>query len=172
MKITKQQFKLMVENYLREQDDDIDAILDDESIEGEESQGEQESNDKPDVEEEKPEIPDTSFKVRYDDKTDDIELKSLKDQDSSQKSIFVNGDHRPDIDPDMSLQIIAAHGYIQKDISSAAKEVLRKILSRDNDFKGKSESGIKAVIADKMQSRLGAQSLGVEQIRSILLAKG
>ena len=164
MKLTKLQLKKIVENYLLEQDSDSPEI-EEEPVE--EPRGEQEALDRSDVEQEKPETPDTAFKVRYDDKNVDIELKSLKDNRDAVKSTFVNGELRTDIDAE-KLQTVAAHGYIHKDTSQEAKDVLKKILSRDVDFKGKSESGIKAVIADKMSSKLGVQSLGLEKLRAIL----
>ena len=177
MRMTKRQLVSLVENYLSEQDNEVDDII------GEPDSGETESKDdteepaedetesaKTDSEEKEEdiEIPDISFKVKKDDQNVDIELKSLNRDKPNIKTVFVDGKQRTDIDPDMETQIVAAHGMIHPSTTDAAKEVLQKILRRDKDFIGKSESGMRALIADKMSTKLGAQSLGMDKLRDLL----
>lgn len=172
MKLTRLQLKTIVENYLLEQED-IDAALDDSSPEDSEPEGDEEKEgggDESNVDEEEPEIPDISFKVKNKENVNiNIDLRKLKTKIGSKlHSIFVNDKLRNDIDDEMDMQIIAAHGYIHPDTDKEAKDVLKKILSRDKDFKGKSDNGILAVIADKIQSRLGAQSLSLDKLSDII----
>ena len=145
MKLTKKQFKILVENYLLEQ-----AAPDATSSEAEASAAPEEIN----------------FKVNT--SRGDVDITLKKEANKSNHSIYIDEEKSQNIDSNMDSQIIAAHGYIHPKTDAETKEILAKILNRDPDFKGKNESGIRATIDDKMSSKLGAQSLGLDQLENVL----
>ena len=153
MKLSKQQLKLIIEEYLLEQEEGN-------SVEGEASEESDENSEA--------EVADTiSFKVKdRDDLNVSISLK--KSEKDSNHKIFIDDKLRSDIDSGLEMQILAAHGYVHPDTDKETKEVLRKILSRDDRFKGKNDSAILAVIDDKMKSSLGAQGLGVDRLQDLI----
>ena len=169
MKLTRKQLNRLIENYLSEQDS-VMSNIDDEDVTQDPEAETDASPEAPEGSEEDDasETPDISFEVKLDDRNRNIELKSLKSDEASRKSIFVDGELKDNINAEMDLQIIAAHGYVHPKTDEKTKEVLSMILRRDRDFQGKNDSGIKAVIDNKMQNKLGTQSLGLENLRDIL----
>ena len=177
MRLTRKQLKTLVENYLYEQDSVMDGVDEEEETEEPatppEAESDDENTDTPKEsdsevpEETEPEIPDeVEFKVTSDNTDSNIGL--IRRKEGEVHNIYVNDKRSNSINSDIDLQVISAHGYIHKDTDEETKKILQKILSRDADFKGKNESGIIALINDKMSANLGVQSLGPDRLKDIL----
>lgn len=157
MRLTKQQFKLLVENYLFEQEDNNSS--DNPDAEDISKNADEETKEK--------QIPD-EIKFKVDTKNGFVDITLKKTENESDHIVYVDGDKASNIDGNMDIQIIAAHGYKHQETSDEVRSMLVKILNRDSDFKGKNQSGVLAIIDDKMSSRLGAQSLGVDSLEKVL----
>ena len=173
MRIKRRQLKLLIENYLLEQESvmaDVEEEEDAESldtVEDEAGNTEEEPASDEEAEAEEPETPEViEFKVSTDDGDKNISLRRKGDE--TIHKIYVDDKRTLNIDAEMDLQILAAHGYIHQSSDEETKKILQKILSRDSDFKGKNESGILAVISDKMSARLGVQGYSKDNLVSII----
>lgn len=142
MKLTRYQLKRMVENYLFEKDE-------------KEKENENEKVSK-----------NITFKVSVDNR--DVDINFIKDKDTKLHKIYIDGKLRKDIDDNLKLNKITAHGFIHPDTSGQTKDLLMKILSNDPDFAGKSKDGITAMIKRKIEDVKGVQSYGHSYLSDIV----
>ena len=154
MKLTKNELIKLIGGYLNEQ-----SVMD--GLEDEESNNPNSDKEQIDKSGVKSKI---EFEVKTRSGTKDIAL--IKSENDNNHKIYVDGKVREDINSLLDMNIISAHGYLNTD-KDDIKKILLKILQRDSDFKGKGEAGVKAVIAQKIDTR-GVQSYSQSNLEDIL----